>query len=54
MKKFTESQAVSIFNSGGGEVSGKRLIIKRDVGLKGLAACSAMDYLLNHCGYVGV
>jgi len=51
MKKFTESQAVSLVTSSGGEISGKRIILKKEVGLKGLTACSAMDYLINHCGY---
>lgn len=49
MKKWTENGAVSIVTSNGGEISGK--LIRAKNGFKGLAACSALDYLCNYCGY---
>ena len=49
MKKFTERKAVSIITSNGGDVKGK-IILSRH-GFKGLKACAALDYLVNHCGY---
>jgi len=49
MKKFTEGKAVSIITSNGGDVRGKIILTKN--GFKGLKACAALDYLVNHCGY---
>lgn len=51
MRKWSESQAVSVVNSNGGETRGKSIVSKG--GLKGLTACSAYDFLVNHCGYRG-
>jgi hypothetical protein len=50
MRKFTESQAISILTSNGAEIRGKAIIVKN--GVKGLTACAALDYLKNNCGYV--
>jgi len=50
MQKLTESQAVSIVMSNGGEISGKRIMAKN--GFKGLRTCAAFDFLINHCKYV--
>ena len=50
MKNLTESKAVSILTANGGEVRGK--IVTSKNGLKGLSACSALDYLCNHCNYI--
>jgi hypothetical protein len=49
MRKWTESQAISTVNSNGAEVRGKVILAKS--GLKGLKACSALDFLTIHCGY---
>jgi len=50
MKKLTESQAVSIVTSNGGEISGKRITARN--GFRGLRTCAAFDFLVNHCKYV--
>lgn len=50
MKKFTESQAMSIVSSNGGEISGKRIMARN--GFKGLRTCVAFDFLVNYCGFV--
>lgn len=36
------------------EVRGKIIIIKAPGGFKGLTSCSALDYLVNHCGYMSI
>lgn len=50
MKNWTESKAISVLTSNGAEVRGKTIIAKS--GLRGLTACSAFDFLRNHCGYI--
>lgn len=50
MKKWTETSAISTLNKNGAEVRNK--VIIGGNGLKGLTSCSALDYLVNHCGYV--
>ena len=49
MRKWTENTAVSFLNKNGAEVRGK--VVLSNNGLKGLTACSALDFLVNHCGY---
>jgi hypothetical protein len=49
MRKWTESQAIHVLNFNGAEVRGK--IITAKYGLRGLTSCSALDYLVIHCGY---
>ncbi len=49
MKKLTEGEAIKIVTGSGGEISGKFIHAKS--GLRGLKACSALDFLVNHCGY---
>ena len=49
MRKWTENTAVSFLNKSGAEVRGKTIIGRN--GLKGLTSCSALDFLVNHCGY---
>lgn len=50
--KFNENSALTIVTSNGGEVRGKVITAKN--GFKGLKACSAFDYLVNHCKYTGL
>lgn len=57
MRKFTEQTALKLVEATSGiRVEGKR--IKKDSqsfhGFKGLTTCSAYDYLINHCGYIGM
>jgi hypothetical protein len=49
MKNWSESTAVNFLNKNGVEVRGKTIISRN--GLKGLTSCSALDFLVNHCGY---
>lgn len=51
MKKWTENEARSVLMSAGNvrQTSTKTMIIKG--GVRGLSACSAIDYLRNYCGY---
>jgi alkyl hydroperoxide reductase subunit AhpF len=51
MRKWTETEAKSTVMSAGDvqTPSSKTIIVKN--GLKGLKACSALDYLANFCGY---
>lgn len=56
-RKFTEQEAIRLVEATSGiRIDGKR--IRKDSatfrGFKGLTTCSAYDYLVNHCGYVGV
>ena len=50
MSNFTEAKALSVLSKNGVEVRSKVIIAKN--GVKGLQACSAMDYLSNYCGYI--
>ena len=51
MNNLTEAKALSILSKNGGiEVRSKVVIAKN--GVKGLSACSAMDFLSNYCGYI--
>jgi hypothetical protein len=51
MKKWTENEAKSVLMKSGDvrQTSPKTMVIRG--GVKGLTACSAMDYLKNYCGY---
>lgn len=51
MKNWTESEAKRVLMSAGDvqNPSGKTITVRK--GITGLKACSAMDYLQNHCGY---
>ena len=49
MKKWTEVQARKILQSNGAMFKGKTILSKN--GLNGLSTCSALDYLVNYCGY---
>ena len=50
MKKvWTENTALAALK--GADVKGKLITTTRGSGLQGLQACSALDYLVNHCGY---
>ncbi len=48
-KKWNEEIATSLLKSNGAEIKSKFILVKN--GLNGLSACSALDYLKNHCGY---
>ena len=48
-RRWTENGAISMLNANGAEVKKKFIVIRN--GLKGLSACSALDFLKNHCGY---
>jgi hypothetical protein len=50
IKKWNEQTALSYLLSCGAENPRNKVILK-DKGFKGLKACSAIDYLRNHCGY---
>ncbi len=50
-RKWTQETAVSYLSATGAEVRGK--VITFSKGLKGLTSCSAVDYLVGHCGYIG-
>lgn len=49
-KRLSESKAITILNKNGAEIKNKVIIAKE--GVKGLTACSAIDYLCNFCGYI--
>lgn len=49
-KRLSESLALSILSKHGIDVKNKVIIAKN--GVRGLSACSAMDYLHNYCNYV--
>lgn len=51
MRKWTENTARSKLMSSGDvrQTSAKTMVIKG--GVKGLSACSAIDYLRKYCGY---
>ena len=49
-KKWSKEEAISYLNVNGVGVNEK--VITSPSGLKGLKSCSAVDYLVNHCGYV--
>jgi hypothetical protein len=49
-KKLDERSAVSILLDDGCEFNGKFIKISQN-GLSGLRKCSALDFLVNHCGY---
>lgn len=51
MRKWTEKEALAALN-GDVKVIGKTIIVTG--GFKGLKACSARDYLVNHCGYYSI
>lgn len=51
-KKWTLESAVSYLNATGVEVKGKRIVVGNGHGTKGLTGCSAIDYLINYCGYL--
>lgn len=44
---WTQNDAISALKSGA-EINGKVIAV---TGLVGLTACSALDYLRNHCGF---
>lgn len=44
---WTQNAAISALKSGA-EINGKVITV---TGLVGLTACSALDYLRNHCGF---
>lgn len=49
MKKWTEGKAIAYLTKGGAKIQKK--IIFASEGLQGLTLCSALDYLINNCGY---
>jgi hypothetical protein len=53
MKTWTEEKALSVVRVVA-TINGKRISIdKKNVNkLTGLNTCSAVDYLVNHCGYM--
>jgi hypothetical protein len=54
MKKWNETSAKSVLSRVNGVdfVGTKSISVK--YGLNGLTACSALDYLKNHCGYIAI
>lgn len=46
---WTEQKALSILKGNGAIIKDK--LITAPKGFNGLKACSAFDYLVNHCGY---
>jgi hypothetical protein len=51
MKKWTENAAIAALT---GDVKVQDKVIVCNGGFKGLTACSAYDYLTNHCRYHGI
>jgi len=49
-KQWTKETALTVLNASGAEIKGK--VIRFPNGLKGLTGCSALDYLVNYCGYI--
>ena len=50
-QKWTPLEAVTFLKQRGARVENEKIFAG---GLNGLKACSAYDYLVNHCGYKGV
>lgn len=51
-RDWTKEKAISYLISQGGEQTGFKTIINKNNTWKGLKACSAADYLINHHGMV--
>ena len=51
MRKWTEIEATRwLTKTSGVKIEGNVIVLEKG-GLSGLKACSAFDYLKNHCGY---
>ena len=50
---WTESSAITFLSKNGVSFNTKKSFAVQG-GFKGLTSCSARDYLVNHCGYIGL
>ena len=50
---WTESSAITFLSTRGVEFNTNKVFIALK-GFRGLTSCSARDYLVNHCGYIGL